>query len=174
MCVSMALWPQVFAALQHAHSAGAAVNAEFQVLDANTAREIDALACQIIPSTDGPGAREAGVIHFIDRALATFASDDLPTYRAGMADVQKKRKEMFPASGSIASLESDQQMALMGAIEHTEFFELLRTHTVFGFLGNPSYGGNRDKVGWTQIGFDYRMSYEHPFGYYDTQPTGDK
>ncbi|PYT19675.1 MAG: hypothetical protein DMG57_44565 [Acidobacteria bacterium] len=33
---------------------------------------IAAIANQIIPSNDGPGAREAGVIYFIDRALSTF------------------------------------------------------------------------------------------------------
>ena len=67
------------------------------------AREIEALAAQIIPSTDGPGAHEAGVVYFIDRALKSFAADTLDQYRAGMAELQRKRKELFPASTSIAS-----------------------------------------------------------------------
>ncbi len=50
-----------------------------------------------------------------------------------------------------------------------DFFELLRTHTLYGFLGNPSYGGNRDRVGWKLIGFDNHMAYQPPFGYYDAQ-----
>jgi hypothetical protein len=41
------------------------------------------------------------------------------------------------------------------------------THTLYGFLGNSSYGGNRDNVGWKLIGFEDRMAYQPPFGYYD-------
>lgn len=76
---------------------------------------------------------------------------------------------MFPGSASIASLSSDRRIQLIRAIETTEFFELLRTHTLYGFLGNPSYGGNRDRVGWKLIGFEDRMAYQPPFGYYDAQ-----
>ena len=133
------------------------------------AREIEALAAQIIPSTDGPGAHEAGVVYFIDRALKTFAADTLDQYRAGMAELQRKRKELFPASTSIASLTDEQQKNLMRSIETTDFFDLLRTHTVLGFLGNPSYGGNRGKVGWKQISFEGQPAYLPPFGYYDAQ-----
>ncbi len=168
-CLTLAAAPQVAAALQYAHTMAAAPGAQFQFLDPEAAREIDSVVCQIIPSTDGPGAREAGVIYFIDRALATFASDDREAYRSGMSDLQHKRKELFPGSASFASLDNEQQIALLRIIENSAFFELLRTHTVFGFLGNPSYGGNRGEVGWRQIGFDMRMSYEHPFGFYDAQ-----
>ena len=84
-----------------------------------------------------------------------------------MAELQKRRKAMFHDSTTIASLSDQRQMLLIRAIEKSDFFELLRTHTVMGFLGNPSYGGNRDKVGWKQIGFEDQMTYQHPFGYYD-------
>ena len=173
-CLTLAAWPPVVAALRHAENSAAAPDPRLETLDAGTAREIDAIVCQIIPSTDGPGAREAGVIYFIDRALATFAVDDQPAYRAGMSAVQNKRKELFPHSTSIASLENEQQLALIRGIETSDFFALLRTHTVLGFLGNPSYGGNRGKVGWRQIGFDAQMAYQHPFGYYDIEPHGNK
>ena len=56
---------------------------------------------------------------------------------------------------------------MIQAIETSEFFELIRTHTLMGFLGNPSYGGNRGKVGWKHIHFDDRMAFQPPFGYYD-------
>jgi gluconate 2-dehydrogenase gamma chain len=36
---------------------------------------VDAIAALIIPTDDTPGAREAGVVQFIDRALDTFARD---------------------------------------------------------------------------------------------------
>ena len=143
--------------------------ANFETLDPATAAEIEAIAAQIIPSTDGPGAREAGVIYFIDRALSTFAADDLDTYRSGMLELQQKRRKLFPDSTAIAVLSAEQQVALIRAIETSGFFELLRTHTVLGFLGNPSYGGNRGGVGWKQIGFEDKMAYQPPFGYYDAE-----
>ncbi len=165
----MAAWPAVVAAREHAHTVVASPAAPLETLDADTAAEIEALAAQIIPSTGGPGAREAGVIYFIDRALSTFAAGDRAAYRTGMAEVQAKRKHLFPQSTTVASLTGAQQMTLIRAIETSNFFELLRTHTVLGFLGNPSYGGNRGEVGWKQIGFDHRMMYQPPFGYYDAQ-----
>jgi gluconate 2-dehydrogenase gamma chain len=34
-----------------------------------------------------------------------------------------------------------------------DFFPLLVTHTRQGFLSDPIYGGNRDRIGWQVIGF---------------------
>ncbi len=169
----MAAWADVLSAQQHAHATAGSATPHFETLDPATAAEIEAIAAQIIPSTNGPGAREAGVIYFIDRALSTFAADQREAYRLGMAQLQQKRQELFPSSTTIASLASQQQIALIRAIETSDFFALLRTHTVLGFLGNPSYGGNREEIGWKQIGFEDRMMYQPPFGYYDAQVTGE-
>jgi gluconate 2-dehydrogenase gamma chain len=167
-CVGVAALAEIASAQQHAHEAvESSTPPAFQTLDAVTAAELDAITSQIIPSTDGPGAHEAGIVYFIDRALATFDSDLRESYRAGMASVQQKRKELFPGSASVAALKSEQQIQLIHAIEKTDFFELLRTHTLYGFLGNPSYGGNRDNVGWRLIGFEDRGAFQPPFGYYD-------
>lgn len=169
-CTALAALPEVLSALQHAHTVKDSSTANFQTLDPATAGEIEAIAAQIIPSSiDGAGAREAGVIYFIDRALSTFAADDVDTYRTGMLELQQKRQELFPDSTAIAVLSAEQQQTLIRAIETSDFFDLLRTHTVLGFLGNPSYGGNRGGVGWQQIGFDNRMAYQPPFGYYDAE-----
>lgn len=140
-----------------------------EILSAADARDLEALASQIIPSDDGPGAREAGVVHFIDRALATFDRDQMPLYRRGLDEVRQKRKEMFPAAAGLTELNNEHQRALVKAIETTEFFELLRTHAVLGFLGSPSYGGNRGGAGWAYIGFEDRMAFQPPFGYYDRE-----
>lgn len=171
----MAAWADIAAAQQHAHEAAQSRNAPpFQALDAASAAEVEAIASQIIPSGDGPGAREAGVVYFIDRALATFDADKLEAYHTGMAAIQKKRHELFPESRSIAALSNEQQIELVRAMENTEFFELLRTHTIYGLLGNPSYGGNRDRAGWKLIGFEDRMMFTPPFGYYDAPANGEE
>lgn len=167
-CAGIAAVAEVLAAQQHAHDAAQSKDPPpFTTLDPAEAREIDAITSQIVPSTDGPGANEAGVVYFIDRALSTFDSALRESYRSGMDNVQQKRKEMFPDSASIAALSADQQIQLIHAIENTDFFELLRTHTLYGLLGNPSYGGNRDRIGWKLIGFDDRHVFQPPFGYYD-------
>jgi len=161
---------EIAQALQHAHQSARTGGATFQTLSPDQAQEIEALACCILPSGDGPGAREAGVIYFIDRALTTFDAGRKDAYLSGMAEAQRTRAEMFPESSSISGLSEGHQIELLRAIETTPFFELLRTHTVTGFLGNPDYGGNRDAVGWTYIGFEDRMAFEPPFGFYDANP----
>ena len=47
----------------------------FQFFTPEQAVEIEAMAAQIIPTDESPGAREARVINFIDRALSTFAKN---------------------------------------------------------------------------------------------------
>jgi gluconate 2-dehydrogenase gamma chain len=146
---------------QHAHQAAGVENAEaktgaqseLQSLSAEEAEEVGALASVIIPSGSTPGAREAGVIFFIDRALATFDRDKREAYRQGLRGAQSRREELFPGSTSIASLKPGDQLRLAAAIEKTEFFERLRVHTVMAFLGLPEYGGNRNQAGWKLIGF---------------------
>ena len=166
-CLILPLQPTLAAAFSHAQTAAKSGSGKFEFFDEPTAGDIEALAEQIIPGIDGPGAKDAGVIHFIDRALITFAADSAPDFRTGFAQVVQRRKELFPGSTSIVSLTHERQVQLMDAIAETDFFDLLRTLTVLGFLGDPSYGGNRDQLGWKQIGFEPKMSYEHPFGFYD-------
>jgi gluconate 2-dehydrogenase gamma chain len=132
---------------EHAHASAGPGQRKLQYLDAASATEIERLVEQIIPADDlGPGAKEAGVVYFIDRALATFDADKRALYREGIAAARGKSA---------------------GQIEHTEFFEALRRHTIMGFLASPAWGGNRDKSGWKLIGFDDAGSFQPPFGYYD-------
>lgn len=167
------LQPAVIAALAHAQAAAKSASRQFGFFDEPTAADVEALAEQIIPGSDEPGAKEAGVVIFIDRALTAFAADYAAEFRAGLAQTALTRKKLFPASTSIVSLNPDEQMQLMQAIAGNEFFDLLRTLTVLGFLGDPSYGGNRNEIGWKQIGFEPRMSYQHPFGFYDRGVPGE-
>jgi gluconate 2-dehydrogenase gamma chain len=161
-------WTAVAAAQDYAHQAvRQTTGARFEFFDTSMANEVAAIAAQILPSEDGPGAKEAGVIFFIDRALKTFDSDKQETYRKGLIDLQGIRTKMFPGSASIAALSHEQQFEFIRAIEESDFFEVIRVHTMLGFLGSPSYGGNRGEAGWNYIGFEDRMTWEPPFGYYD-------
>ena len=140
-------------AQQHAHQENPETPGKLQSLSAEEAEEIGALASLIIPSGSTPGAREAGVTYFIDKALATFDRDKREAYRQGLRTVQARRQELFPGSTSLASLKLGDQLRLAETIENTVFFETLRVHTVMAFLGRPEYAGNRDQAGWKLIGF---------------------
>jgi gluconate 2-dehydrogenase gamma chain len=164
--LSAATLADIANAQQYAQSANGA-KAPFRYLSAAEALEIEVLSAQIIPSDGTPGAREAGCIHFIDRALETFDRDKRDLYRNGLATVQKKRAELFPQSSTLAGLKSAQAIALLKAIEETEFFKLLRAHTIMGFLAKPDWGGNQGLVGWAHIGLEHKMGFQPPFGYYD-------
>lgn len=135
------------------------------------AAEIDAAAAQIIPTDEAPGAREAKIIYFIDRALVTFDRDKQPFYIHGLKDLQAKTRERFPQAEKFSALAPAQQIQLLQAIEKTEFFELLRLHTIMGFLALPDYGGNHNEVGWKLIGFENKHTYSPPFGSYDAEYT---
>src|SRR5258705_10181698 len=91
-------WPAIVAAAEHAHQAAKSASpAKLQFFSPEQAAEIDAISARIIPSDETPGAREAGVVYFIDRALTTFASDDQKTYRQGLTSLQARLRELFPA-----------------------------------------------------------------------------
>ena len=131
--MSFAASAQVAAAQQHAHEAvKKRGETALLVLTPSEARDIEALTAQIIPSDGSPGAREAGAVYFIDRALATFDSDKKESYQAGLALVRNTRARLFPGSPDAASLTADQQIALLQAIEKSDFFELLRTIPFWG------------------------------------------
>lgn len=126
------------------------------------ARTVDAFAAQIIPSEDGsPGAREAGVVYYIDRALAGFMRDLQPLYRRGLEVLRDLAADTFGAEFS--ALEAGQQREIVETLDARaasdaedfagQFYRILREHTVQGFFGDPAYGGNRDVVGWKLVGF---------------------
>jgi hypothetical protein len=76
------------------------------------ARTLDAVAELIMPATDTPGAREAGVPQFVDRAVGAWCTPaDAATIRGGLdrieADAQAEHGKGFPA------LSPAQQTALL-------------------------------------------------------------
>jgi gluconate 2-dehydrogenase gamma chain len=162
-------WPAILAAQAHAQQATQSGNpVQFQFLSSEQAVEVEAMAAQIIPADETPGAREAQSVYFIDRALTTFDREKQAAYTQGLKDLQIKTQELF-GKNKFSDLTSAQQIQLLTTVEKTEFFELVRLHTIMGFLAKPEYGGNYNQAGWKLIGFDDQMIYEPPFGYYDSQ-----
>jgi len=183
-------WPAALAAAQHAHnSAHSAAPIRFEFFTPEMAAEVDAIAARIIPTNQTPGAREAGVVYFIDRALATFASADRKLYTEGMAELQARAREIFPGVDKFSAATAEQQDEILRALDKDpsssdqpfrprpsgqNFFETLRQHTIAGFLIDPDSDlrGNRSGVGWQVIGRDPGHMFQPPFGYYDKDYPG--
>ena len=149
------------------HDHGAAPAQTLRFFRAADAREVEAIAMRIIPSDDGPGAKEAGALYFIDGGLATFAKDQRPIFRDGLADLTKRVQSSFPTIQRFSALTAPQQDQLLKSMEETPFFHTMRFATIAGVLCLPKYGGNRGFIGWKAIGLEGAPTYAPPFGYYD-------
>src|SRR3974390_48840 len=109
-----AQWPAIVAAAEHAHQAVKSTTpVKFQVLTPAQARDVEAIAARIIPTDDLPGAREAGVVYFIDQALKTFANDTVATYQQGLADLNAATSAKYAGVKQFADASLGQQHALL-------------------------------------------------------------
>lgn len=133
--------------------------------------EVEAMTAQIIPTDETPGAREAHVVRFIDRALVTFEQDRQRDYTRGLTELAQQTAQLVPGSSRFSALSGPQQIQVLTAMEKTPFFNLVRTHTISGFFASPIHGGNENKVGWTLLGWDDSLNHTPPFGYYDARPA---
>lgn len=153
--------PAIEAAARYAWNAFQS-GAPLRVLTRAEAAALEAIAVQIFPTDETPGAREAGVIHFIDRALETFAAVQLDLIRSGLRDLEAR-------APGFASLPFERQTAVVKEIEQTPLFGATYFLTVAGMFANPEHGGNRNHIGWQLLGFEMRPAYQPPFGYYDQE-----
>ncbi|MDP2730810.1 MAG: gluconate 2-dehydrogenase subunit 3 family protein [Dehalococcoidales bacterium] len=112
---------------------------------------LEAATGRIIPTDDAPGATEAGVARFIDRALGEEEDARLADYISGIGELDIVSDSKF--TKSFIELTPSEQDEVLKALETTPFFSLLRTHTIWGMFADPIYGGNQDMVGWKLIKF---------------------
>jgi len=141
----------------------------FDLLTPEQAADLEAVCMRIFPSDGTPGAKEAGVIHFIDKILATAPPQQKDFVLNGLADLNKKVAAKWPGTTSFVALTPERQDEYLKSIEQTPFFGQTRFATCVGMFGNPSYGGNQGEVGWKLIGFESHGIYQPPFGYYDAE-----
>jgi gluconate 2-dehydrogenase gamma chain len=141
----------------------------FDALTAAQAADLEAMCMRILPSDGTPGAKEAGVIHFIDKALSSFAAPQKDSLVGGLTDLNQKVAAKWPGKTSFSELTPEQQDEMLKSIEKTPFFGQTRFATIVGMFANPSYGGNTREVGWKLLGFQAHGIYQPPFGYYDAE-----
>jgi gluconate 2-dehydrogenase gamma chain len=132
----------------------------FNDTDAET---VAAFAERLMPGAPGkPGARDAGVLNYIDLALAGAYADLQDFYRRGLAQLDAYCRKTY--GEPFVRLAAERQDEVIGALEAGKpgefrwptaqaFFNTVRTHTMEGMFADPIYGGNKDFAGWRLIGF---------------------
>lgn len=134
---------------------------------AGEARIVSAAAERIFPSDEsGPGAKEAGVVIYIDRQLAGPYGRDKYRYtkgpwvesvpehgyqgKAAPRDIYREGVSKLVGFADLAPAQQDEKLK---QIQSSLFFQLLRTHTIEGMFCDPLHGGNAGLIGWQLIGY---------------------
>lgn len=154
-------------AMAHAAHQVSQAQPALAVLTREEAVELEAFTSRIIPTDGTPGAREAGVVYFIDKGLTSWAKEQLPAFREGAAKLSRDVGAKFSGQTKFSALTPAQQDEVVKSIEQTPFFGLMKFATVAGMFSLPMHGGNRDFVGWKLMGQEGTMEYKAPFGWYD-------
>lgn len=130
-----------------------------RILEAGERRTLDAFFGRLIPSDDGPGAREAGVTAYLETQLTTRElAPLLPAVRGTV-----KLLDRQAGNRSLAELRPAEQDAVIEALAagkipaprfpQKEIFKVLHSLALEGYLGDPKHGGNAGMLGWKAIGF---------------------
>jgi gluconate 2-dehydrogenase gamma chain len=142
------------------HSTGVGHGAFLNDDDAAT---IAAFTERLMPGAPGkPGAHDAGVLNYIDLALAGAYADLQDFYRRGLASLDAYCRKTHNAP--FHRLDAARQDEVITALEGDKatgftwptpqaFFNTVRTHTMEGMFADPIYGGNKDFAGWLLVGF---------------------
>ncbi len=118
-------------------------------------------ACErVLPKDADPGALDADVPVYIDRMLQSPVLHQMKEdFLSGTAALNRRANRMFKVG--FAKAKPEQQDELLRIFKESpegsgeaHYYELLVVLTLEGFLGDPSYGGNKDGVGWALVGFN--------------------
>ena len=139
---------------------------QLRALSPGEAATIAAFVERLIPSdAAGPGAREANVIRYIDRALAGDLAAFRGAYTAAVVALDAYAQQKF--GGGFAALTAAQQDEILKEMDTSTIgqdpsvtraagastadfqpnakavFEMIRTHAVQGMFGDPTTAGTR-------------------------------
>ncbi|MBI4893121.1 MAG: gluconate 2-dehydrogenase subunit 3 family protein [Acidobacteria bacterium] len=129
---------------------------------ADEAAILDAWLDVLIPGDQDPGARQAGVVHYIDLQLTRKFRKLQPAYRSAIAALGRLAVQRGAPSYESLSFEARTAIATQmeqGALDKSLFpdggktaFNMVLDHAMQGFYGSPRHGGNQDYSSWRMIG----------------------
>lgn len=144
--------------------------AAFENISNAEARELIAIAARILPTTDTPGATEAGAVYFFDKAFGSFLAATIESKREQMAEFQAGVATAYSGAELFSDLDEADQDEYLKSVEDAPFFQTTRFLTLAGVFGMATWGGNRDDIGWKLVGMDGPPhAWEPPFGHYDAE-----
>ena len=129
-------------------------------LTPDQAQIVDVVAELIMPATDTPGARDAGVPQFIDRALADYCErSEAELLRAGLARMDADARaahrmrfvELAPAQQAALLTRYDGEAAAAG---RPHFFGVLKSYVTVGYF--TSQPGATVALRYDPVPGDYR------------------
>lgn len=120
---------------------------------------VTAAVDRVLPKDEDVGAVELGVPAYIDRALqAPQLAQMKQNFVPGVAALDRRCQRLFKV-GFARATPAQQDEVLTVFKDSPEksgegrWYEMLIVLTLEGFLGDPSYGGNKDEQGWKLVGF---------------------
>jgi len=134
----------------------------FVNLSATEAQLLEAVVERLIPSdASGPGAKEARVTYYIDRALGDALASARGAYAAGLTALDKyalaSRGKSFlqlpPIDQDSVLIDCETGGATGFTGSSAQFFALVLNHARQGMFGDPRYGGNANFAGWDLLGY---------------------
>ncbi len=123
---------------------------------------LSVVCSQILPSEDGPGAKEAGVAEYVRKSLSGDHARLRPLIEEGLSRLDRlARREWGASYVRLSSADQDRILGFVqkggedsGSFKGGSFVHRLVELSLEGFLGDPVHGGNRNEAGWKFIGLD--------------------
>jgi gluconate 2-dehydrogenase gamma chain len=139
-----------------------ATPATFKNLTAPESDLLQAVVDRLIPSdANGPGAKEARVVYYIDQALGDALASSRAAYSSGLAALDRyassSRGKPFlqlpklDQDSVLIDCETGGATGFIGS--STQFFAMVLNHTRQGMFSDPHYGGNANFAGWDLLGY---------------------
>jgi gluconate 2-dehydrogenase gamma chain len=120
---------------------------------------LTAVVDRMLPADHTPGGVAAGVPEYIDRILASEPLRNMKTnFLPGLKALDRRASSALQKTFLQASpAQQDEMIALFKNSPEksgeSRWYEMLVVLVLEGFLGDPSYGGNQNEVGWKLVGF---------------------
>ena len=151
MTVPLALSPEALKALGREPSDGAWTSRRHPTFDQAQHELLDQVSELIMPATDTPGARAAGVAGFIEVIVGEYYKDDeRAAFLRGLADVDARSQSLFAKpflqcdepqqTAVLTGLEAESRAMPRGAPQH--FFSRIKGLTLYGYYTS--------EIGYTQ------------------------
>jgi len=127
---------------------------------------LNAVVDQIIPADEDAGAKDAGVVNYIDKQLVSFYKKHQDNYRVNLLKMQSAalnlhdtKFEAMEWNTQTEFLELMEKGSLLsdnwGGAEQRNFFRMVVDHCMQGFYGSPRHGGNDKYVSYRMLDLPY-------------------